>query len=144
MHRWLFEVDGGHGPTQWTRRRVEGTRPSRIDPDVAPNTARVSEKVTQKKSSSDPSCQPVTCDILILASLSISKGGSAKVNAHSKDEEEPLFWAAKSQLEVSQVSVLPLSSSAEIAAVVSQLCRASRAISGLIGIPGRTQSESTQ
>ena len=52
MHRWLFEVDGGHGPTQWTRRRVEGTRPSRIDPVVAPNTARVSEKVTQKKSSS--------------------------------------------------------------------------------------------
>ncbi|EJK68450.1 hypothetical protein THAOC_10366 [Thalassiosira oceanica] len=34
MHRWLFEVDGGHGPTQWTRRRVEGTRPSRIDPVV--------------------------------------------------------------------------------------------------------------
>ncbi|EJK58803.1 hypothetical protein THAOC_21041, partial [Thalassiosira oceanica] len=49
MHRWLFEVDGGHGPTQWTRRRVEGTRPNRIDPVVAPNTARVSEKVTQKK-----------------------------------------------------------------------------------------------
>ncbi|EJK55730.1 hypothetical protein THAOC_24506 [Thalassiosira oceanica] len=52
MHRWLFEVDGGHGPTQWTRRRVEGTRPSRIDPVVAPNTDRVSEKVTQEKSSS--------------------------------------------------------------------------------------------
>ena len=45
----MFEVDGGHGPTQWTRRRLEGTRPSRIDPDVAPNTARVSEKVTQEK-----------------------------------------------------------------------------------------------
>ncbi|EJK68933.1 hypothetical protein THAOC_09854 [Thalassiosira oceanica] len=52
MHRWLFEVDGGHGPTQWTRRRVEGTQLSRIDPVVAPNTARGSEKVTQKKSSS--------------------------------------------------------------------------------------------
>ncbi|EJK73462.1 hypothetical protein THAOC_04911, partial [Thalassiosira oceanica] len=47
-----FEVDGGHGPTQWARRRVEGTRPSRMDPVIAPNTARVSEKVTQKKSSS--------------------------------------------------------------------------------------------
>ena len=54
MHRWLFEVEGGHGLTQWTRRRVEGTRPSRIDPVVAPNTARGSEKVTQKKSSSSP------------------------------------------------------------------------------------------
>ncbi|EJK61369.1 hypothetical protein THAOC_18147 [Thalassiosira oceanica] len=52
VHRWLFEVDGGHGPTQWTRRRVEGTRPSMIDPVVATNTARVSEKVTQEKSSS--------------------------------------------------------------------------------------------
>ncbi|EJK50365.1 hypothetical protein THAOC_30676 [Thalassiosira oceanica] len=41
---WLFEVGGGHGPPQWTRRRVEGTRPSRIDPVVAPNTARGSEK----------------------------------------------------------------------------------------------------
>ena len=49
MHRWLFEVDGGHGLTQWTRRRVEGTRPSRIDPVVALNTARGSEKVTQEK-----------------------------------------------------------------------------------------------
>ncbi|EJK52447.1 hypothetical protein THAOC_28273, partial [Thalassiosira oceanica] len=45
----MFEVDGGHGPTQWTRRRVEGTRPSRIVPVVAPNIARGSEKVTQKK-----------------------------------------------------------------------------------------------
>ncbi|EJK51763.1 hypothetical protein THAOC_29038 [Thalassiosira oceanica] len=52
MHRWLFEVDGGHGLTQWPCRRVEGTRPSRIDPVAAPNTARVSEKVTQEKSSS--------------------------------------------------------------------------------------------
>ena len=52
MHRWLFEVDGGHGPTQWTRRRVEGTRPSRMEPVVALNTARGSEKVTQEKSSS--------------------------------------------------------------------------------------------
>ncbi|EJK76395.1 hypothetical protein THAOC_01845 [Thalassiosira oceanica] len=59
MHRWLFEVDGGHGPTQWTRRRVEGTRPSRIDPVVAPNTARVSEKVTQKKGYSDGSAAAV-------------------------------------------------------------------------------------
>ncbi|EJK71018.1 hypothetical protein THAOC_07578, partial [Thalassiosira oceanica] len=46
-------VEGGHGPTQWTRRRAESTRPSRIDPVVAPNTARVSEKVTQEKSSSE-------------------------------------------------------------------------------------------
>ena len=52
MHRWLFEVDGGHGLTQWTRRRVEGTRPSRMEPVVALNTACGSEKVTQEKSSS--------------------------------------------------------------------------------------------
>ncbi|EJK55549.1 hypothetical protein THAOC_24712 [Thalassiosira oceanica] len=50
MHRWLFEVEGGHGPTQWTRRRVEGHSTEQdIDFVVAPNTARVSEKVTQKK-----------------------------------------------------------------------------------------------
>ena len=52
VHRWLFEVDGGHGPTQWTRRRVEGTRPSKIDPVSALNTARGSERVTQEKNSS--------------------------------------------------------------------------------------------
>ncbi|EJK65717.1 hypothetical protein THAOC_13398, partial [Thalassiosira oceanica] len=54
MHRWLFEVDGGHGPTQWTSRRVEGlegTRPSRIDPVIAPYTARGSEGHTGKSSS---------------------------------------------------------------------------------------------
>ncbi|EJK44292.1 hypothetical protein THAOC_37179, partial [Thalassiosira oceanica] len=52
VHRWLFEADGGHGPTQWTRRCVEGTRLYRIDPVGAPNTTRVSERVAQDKSSS--------------------------------------------------------------------------------------------
>ena len=32
MHRWLFEVEGGHVRTQWTRRRIEDTRPSIVDP----------------------------------------------------------------------------------------------------------------
>ncbi|EJK48501.1 hypothetical protein THAOC_32692, partial [Thalassiosira oceanica] len=48
-HRWLFELEGGHGPTQWTRRRAEGTQSSRKDPVIAPNTARVSERVIREK-----------------------------------------------------------------------------------------------
>ncbi|EJK71777.1 hypothetical protein THAOC_06752, partial [Thalassiosira oceanica] len=55
-----LEVDKGHGPNQWTRRRVrrvKGTKPGRIDP-VAQNTAHGSEKVKQEKSSSNVSATP--------------------------------------------------------------------------------------
>ena len=37
----LFEVEGGHGRTLWTRRRIiEDTRPSGVDPVNTPNVAR--------------------------------------------------------------------------------------------------------
>ena len=38
--------------TQWTRRRVEDTRPSGGDVVNVPNAARGSEKITQEKNSS--------------------------------------------------------------------------------------------
>ncbi|EJK68103.1 hypothetical protein THAOC_10751, partial [Thalassiosira oceanica] len=50
VHRWFFEVDGGNGPIQWTRRRVEGTRPrEKNGPRRRPETAGVSERVTQSR-----------------------------------------------------------------------------------------------
>ena len=55
MHRWLFEVEGGHGLTLWTHRRIEDTRPSIVDPvsvlDAAHGSHRVTQNlwVTQKK-----------------------------------------------------------------------------------------------
>ena len=55
MHRWLFEVEGGHRRTLRTlrtRRRIEDTRPSDVDPVNAPNVARGSQRVTQVKKSS--------------------------------------------------------------------------------------------
>ena len=40
VDRWLFEAKGGHGRTLWTRRRIEDTPPSDVDPVKAPNVAR--------------------------------------------------------------------------------------------------------
>ena len=48
----MFEVEGGHGRTLRTRRRIEDTRPSGVDPVNAPNVARGSQRVTQEKKSS--------------------------------------------------------------------------------------------
>ena len=52
VHRWLFEVEGGHGRTLWTRRRIEDTRPSIVDPVVVLDAAHGSHRVTQKNRSS--------------------------------------------------------------------------------------------
>ena len=49
VHRWLFEVEGDRGRTLWTRRRIEDTRQNGADPVNAPNVARGSQRVTQKK-----------------------------------------------------------------------------------------------
>ena len=52
VHQWLFVVEGGHGWTLRTRRRIEDTRPSGVDPVNAPNVARGSQRVAQGKKSS--------------------------------------------------------------------------------------------
>ena len=46
----MFEAKGGHGRTLRTRRRIEDTRLSGVDPINAPNVARGSQRVTQEKS----------------------------------------------------------------------------------------------
>ncbi|EJK44112.1 hypothetical protein THAOC_37380 [Thalassiosira oceanica] len=89
-------VDGGHGPTQWTRRRVEGTRPSKIDPVVAPNTARVSEKVTTQEKSSSVKHKTLNGDHwlrgyrLVTQTHNKSKGiqGSVKLKSKSPGQVE--------------------------------------------------------
>ena len=49
----MFEVEGGHGRTLWTRRRIEDTRPSIVDPvSVLDAAAHRSHGVTQKNRSS--------------------------------------------------------------------------------------------
>ena len=50
----MFEVEGGHGWTLWTRRRIEDTRPSIVDPVSVLDAAHGSHRVTQKKRSSPP------------------------------------------------------------------------------------------
>ena len=52
VHPWLFEVEGGHGRTLRTRRRIEDTRPSGADPVSVFDAARGSHRVTQKNRSS--------------------------------------------------------------------------------------------
>ena len=48
----LFEVEGDHGLTLWTRRRIEDTRPSIVDPVSILDAAHGSHRVTQKNRSS--------------------------------------------------------------------------------------------
>ena len=65
-HRWLFEVEGGHGQTRLrTRRRIEDTRPSGVDPVNAPNVARGSQRVAQEKKSSRHCRHILSCHPLV-------------------------------------------------------------------------------
>ena len=46
----MFEVERGHGRTLWTRRRIEDTPPSIVDPVInVLDDAHGSHRVTQKK-----------------------------------------------------------------------------------------------
>ena len=45
----MFEVEGGHGQTLRTRRRIEDTRPSGVDPVNAPHVARGSQRGSLRK-----------------------------------------------------------------------------------------------
>ena len=54
VHRWLFEVEGGHGQIH---QRIEDTHPSSVDPVNNLDTTHGSQRVTQKKRLSDDDCK---------------------------------------------------------------------------------------
>ena len=52
---WLFEAEGRHGQTLWTRRRIEDTRPSALTPPT-PQTSHAGHRLSHRKKSI--SCSP--------------------------------------------------------------------------------------
>ena len=51
----LRPKEAGHGRTLWTRRRIEDTRPSIVDPVSVLDAVHGSHRVTQKKERLEPS-----------------------------------------------------------------------------------------
>ena len=78
MRRWLFEIEGGHGRTQWIRRRIiEDTRPSIVDPVSVLDAAHGSHRVTQKekKRSSEGKMRWLFVFMLFSTAYGYGKGG---------------------------------------------------------------------
>ena len=96
MHRWLFEVEGGHGRTLRTRRRIEDTRPSGADPVSVFDAARGSHRVTQKNRSSELECGAMLAFLARMSDVLLMCGSGAELTSDVErkrhhDEMEAFF-----------------------------------------------------